>query len=568
MQSAVETTRILLLARPESVGEEIAHRLGTEAHIRKVGSFDDALIALREDTYDLVISDQSDFIALERAAVNQQSAVILENIGQGVCIVGLDGRLIWANPKMRSYPEDLTKQVCEVCRRSFGADAEPSGDPSRRDSDRASIHRARRVSLTAGRDNYFEVTITPVMSHEEKVRQVAAVVWDVTNSRRLQKKLDAIDLAGRELVRLDAEKMAGMNVEERIQLLEQKMLRYMHDLLHFDNFAVLLIDKKTNRMEFVLQHGMTPKAQNYDIFASTESTSISGFVAATGRSYICHDTSKDPRYLQGLETARSSLTVPIRLDHAVIGAFNIESDQLAAFNEDDRQYAEILARYVAIALNILDLLIVERREATGCLADDVLAEISGPLNDIMTEASGLCEEYIGNDDLRHRLNAICDHVTEIKQKVKDVTTPKGGILGRGESGVTSDPILGGKHVLVAEDEQTIRETIAGVLRKAGCTVEVVADGAEAIARLDSGNFDLLVADIRMPMKNGYEVFAHARDRQPDIAVILMTGFGYDPNHSIVRARKEGLNAVLFKPFKVDQLLSEVRSAFQPAETRD
>ena len=40
----------------------------------------------------------------------------------------------------------------------------------------------------------------------------------------------------------------------------------------------------------------------------------------------------------------------------------------------------------------------------------------------------------------------------------------------------------------------------------------------------------------------------------------MTGFGYDPNHCIVRASQEGLAAVLFKPFKVDQLLTEVRRA--------
>jgi DNA-binding NtrC family response regulator len=40
----------------------------------------------------------------------------------------------------------------------------------------------------------------------------------------------------------------------------------------------------------------------------------------------------------------------------------------------------------------------------------------------------------------------------------------------------------------------------------------------------------------------------------------MTGFGYDPSHSIIRALREGLAAVLFKPFKVDQLLSEIRRA--------
>ena len=64
----------------------------------------------------------------------------------------------------------------------------------------------------------------------------------------------------------------------------------------------------------------------------------------------------------------------------------------------------------------------------------------------------------------------------------------------------------------------------------------------------------------MPGKNGYEIFAVAKDKSADLPVMLMTGFGYDPNHSIVRARKEGLAVVLFKPFKVDQLLWEIYKA--------
>ncbi|MCH7526398.1 MAG: hypothetical protein IID39_03080 [Planctomycetes bacterium] len=58
------------------------------------------------------------------------------------------------------------------------------------------------------------------------------------------------------------------------------------------------------------------------------------------------------------------------------------------------------------------------------------------------------------------------------------------------------------------------------------------------------------------------MFAAAKDANAETPVILMTGFGYDPNHSIVRARREGLAAVLFKPFKVDQLLGEVRTALR------
>ena len=555
MDSTIVHPKVLFLSKPNSAHESMISRLLGDSQVRTVTTFDEALAALREGSYDLVVSDTSDFLALERATVKQQAAMILETIGQGVCIVDMEGRLIWANPKMKSYPSDLLSQVCDVCLKRFlKASDQEKGQPAH--------HRARRFSLTAGEEQYFEATITPVLDAENRISQFAAVVWDVTNSRRLQKKIDAIDLAGRELVRLDAETMAGMNVEERIQFLEQKILRYMHDLLEYDNFAVLLLDKRSNRLEMVLQHGMSERTRDFDIFASPENNGISGYVAASGRSYICHDTSKDPRYLPGLETARSSLTVPLRLHDKVIGVFNIESERLAAFNEDDRQFAEILARYIAIALNFLDLLITERYVSTGRIADDVSGEIAAPLNDIITEATTLKEDYIGHDDLRHRLNAICDRVEEIKKTVKDVASAKGGLLGRHETPAERDPVLDGKRVLVADDEEIIRETVSNVLRKSGCIVDTAPDGNQAIALLSQQPYDLLVADIKMPIKNGYEVFAAARTFHANIAVILMTGFGYDPNHSIVRARKEGLNCVLFKPFRVDQLLTDVRQALQ------
>ncbi len=548
--------RILLLSKPGSDASKLLSQLPGDTQVELVSSFQDALAALRQGTYDMVASDHGDFLALERAAVNQQAAMILETIAQGVCIIAPQGRLIWANPRMKLFPGDLLSQVCEACVRSFGA-------PGDHDRARTLHHAARRFSMTAGNDQHFEVTITPMVNPLGEPAQLAAVVYDVTHSRQLQMKIDAIDLAGRDLVQLDAETTAAMDVEERIALLEQKIRRYMHDLLQYDNFNVLLIDKKTNRLEVVLQHGVFPGIENLDIFVSPDSNGISGYVAATGRSYICHDTSKDPRYLKGLEAARSSLTVPLRLHDKIIGVFNVESDRLTAFNEDDRQFMEILARYIAIALNMLDLLVIERYESTGRMAEDVRGEIAGPLNDILTEASTLMEEYIGNDDLRHRLGAICDRVTETKQTLKEMAGSRSGILGRAGETAVKDPLLGDKRILVADDEEIIRETISAVLQKQGCEVETAADGNQAIAMIEHRTYDLVLADIKMPAKNGYEVFAAAKEVNPSLAVILMTGFGYDPNHSIVRARREGLNAVLFKPFKVDQLLTEIRGAFQP-----
>jgi len=111
----------------------------------------------------------------------------------------------------------------------------------------------------------------------------------------------------------------------------------------------------------------------------------------------------------------------------------------------------------------------------------------------------------------------------------------------------------------------MRNTIRDVLSKSGATVHTASDGAEAVMLIDKQSLDLIISDIKMPRRNGYEIFAAARRRDATIPVILMTAFGYDPNHCVVRASQEGLAAVLFKPFKVDQLLDEVRKALS-AET--
>ena len=125
-----------------------------------------------------------------------------------------------------------------------------------------------------------------------------------------------------------------------------------------------------------------------------------------------------------------------------------------------------------------------------------------------------------------------------------------------------DKRLKGRKILVIDDEPMIRQTIGDLLRRFGCSVDGVAEGNKAVEKINKHNYDLILSDIKMPGKNGYEIFAAAKDKNPDLPVILMTGFGYDPHHSIVRARKEGLAAVLFKPFKVDQLLGEIRKAIQ------
>ena len=70
-------------------------------------------------------------------------------------------------------------------------------------------------------------------------------------------------------------------------------------------------------------------------------------------------------------------------------------------------------------------------------------------------------------------------------------------------------------------------------------------------------YDVIISDIRLPDMSGYELMLKLKEMMPDVPMVLMTGFGYDPGHSIVKARQAGLQAVLYKPFRLDQLLETV-----------
>ena len=556
---STKTLRVLWLQGVEPSHLEVADLLSDDCQVDYVDTVDSAVEALRRGSFDLVVSSSADFLPLERLHTRPGAEVILETVPQGVCIVGQGGELVWANPKMLSFSDEVRERVCGLCGETFPwATGEGAGGTAH--------HRGRRFSVPTSGGGFYEVTATPVIDLNNRVTQVAAVVWDATRALRLQERIDAIDNAGRELVRLDAEQITRLDAHERLALLEQKIIRYMHDLLELDNFSVRLLDKRTNKLELVLVAGVLPEAQNLDVYASAEGNGISGYVAHRGRSYICPDVRSDPRYLPGVAGAASCLTVPLRLHDQVIGVFNVESDQPAAFGEDDRQILEIFSRYVAISLHILDLLNTERSTTTGRLGSDVMAEITGPLNDILTEVENLIEDYIGHDDLRRRLNRISGNAAAIRESIKEVTTPRRGLVGRHPAGAArrTDPVLADKRLLIVDDEDVIRETVRDVLISYGCEVTVAQDGAEAVELLGRAAFDLVLSDIKMPAASGYEVFAASKDADPGRPVILMTGFGYDPNHSIIRARREGLAAVLFKPFKVDQLLGEIRNALRGA----
>lgn len=566
-----------MLGGPGVDAGAVASGLGNRFDVVVAPTSQDAHVMLASSEFDAVLAASGDFMPLERDLVTRQSSLLLNAIGEGILLTDPTGRRVWSNEIFEACAEPVRRRVMLLCRSAgerFAAEIEE--DPTGR------FLRPRRLVLSFGRGRrYFEVYLSPVMPEnwgEEAQRrasgtataprvviQVAAVVRDVSIRERLARKVDAIERAGQELMHFDVDVIKKMHVAERLKFVEEKVSRFAHDLLHFDHYAIRLLNESTGQLELVMSRGLPPEATAIELFAKAEGNGISGLVAATGVSYVCHDVTRDERYVRGMDKAGSSLTVPLRLFDRTMGIFNVESARPRDFNDTDRQFAEIFAHYIAIALHFLNLLVVERYTTRQTAAGTVQGEISEPLNDLVAEAQRLKDAPGISGEAAQALDRILRDVDAIRRRVKEAGSAPRTLLGI-EAALADkrvDPALEGKRVLVADNEQLMRETVRDLLSARGCAVTMVDSGEAAIHLLDSaapGEFHLVVSDINLGDKTGYDVFASAKKFDADTPVILMTGFGYDPHHSIVRASQEGLQCVLFKPFQAEKLVEEVKKA--------
>ena len=492
-------------------------------------------------------------------------AAILKALGEGICIVDPDGELCWKNDYFNALDDKVRAEVKSLCIQAADSIASVNQDAQ------GAVLTKHEVSTDDGL-RIYDIYITGLAQRDIKgmhAGRVAAIVRDVSIAKHAQKKMIALDRAGFELVRLDVQEIREMNMIERLQVLEKRIGRYASELLNFDHFAIFLNDQKKNKLQLVMQSGLPPEIEDFDLCLETEGSGISGHVASTGKSYICNDVTQDDRFLPGLGGARSSLTVPLRVSDRVIGIMDIESKQPGAFNTQDQMYAEIFGRYIAMALHMLQLLVTERSETNMVVSDRVTGEINEPLDDIVHEIDWLTEHEIDADpETKAHIKRIMLDVESIRTRVKSVASGPQTLLGvdKAMRKCTQDPLFVGKRILVVDDNPKIRKIIRDLLSHHGCETTVLSDGSHAIDLLEeiaskgAPLFDLVISDIQMPDRNGYEVFSAARKHCPGVPVILMTGFGYDPHHSIVRASQDGLQSVLFKPFEIELLMNQVREA--------
>lgn len=509
----------------------------------------------------VVVCAPGENIIIEGESLPTAASAILERIGEGVGVVDASGGLLWTDARFKVCDEHVRSEFVRLTREAITA----FNAPADQHNGQANRH-SRRFAFASG-EQTFELIVSPATLNDDKTRVATAVgvLWDVSARTCAQRKLEAIDAAGAELIRLDSASISRMNMGERLKFIESRIIKSVREVLHFDNFEVRLMDKETGQLELVISVNISPLKIGEKIFVNPEGNGISGMVAATGKAHICPDVRNEPLYKDGLENARSSLTVPLRLDDKVIGTFNIESPIVNAFDDNDRRFAELFARYIAAAMNILDLLVVERYTTNQQVAQNVVSEVGTPLADLAEQVKQLRESRTDDADLATKLDEVVRSIDRVRGRLNTCTSGPRSILGAEQElrKQEPDPIVAGRRILIADDEPNIRDTLHALLTQKGAAVTKCATGLETIEALDLARaqgfmYDVVISDIRMPDRNGYEVYRRAKEIDANLPVILMTGFGYDPHHCIVRASQEGLQSFLFKPFKATQLMEVLK----------
>lgn len=131
-------------------------------------------------------------------------------------------------------------------------------------------------------------------------------------------------------------------------------------------------------------------------------------------------------------------------------------------------------------------------------------------------------------------------------------------LGSDAASTPARPPAPGPQILVVDDSADVRDVLRDVLSEHGHTVVTCEDGESALAELATRRFDLAMVDLALPGISGLDVVKRLKERWPDTAVVIMTG--YFDRVAPERLQAEGADFLLPKPFTLDQIRLVIQRA--------
>ncbi|MDR0391396.1 MAG: response regulator [Planctomycetaceae bacterium] len=521
--------------------------------------------------------------------VHIQEQQVLENIPTAIVWVGTDQKILWCNRQFRDW--------CDTDNLINNRFYIPLGRPELRGPDFCpfdTIRRTHKPSFTIlcqkkpGR--FLNMNTTPVLDNDNNIVNFVVELRDVTN--QYQEEVFKIKLreAGKELADITQNDISKLSSADRINILRAKITRYAKEILKYDTIEIRILSRhEPDLLEPLLALGMTDTAVKRRLYAKQEGNGITGWVAYHAKSYLMEDPTEDIFYIEGIPGAQSSITVPLLYHGKVIGTFNVESKQRNVFNENDLHRLEVYAADVAYAIHTLELISFEEKDIAFRSIETLYCDIYMPLNLTLGECTllqqALLESEVVNSNptveelqvvvcnLREKIDeglrtiqSNTRNIQSVFQKHVATITPE---LPRQESEIDCNAyeVLRNKRILMIDADESLAPHLSRLLFYYGCTVEAVSDGGSALKMLETTCYDALICNVKIPDMSAYTFYEMVCEllQLRFVPFIFMTGYGHDGGHVMTRAKTAGVKGYIFKPFKLPQLLSNLKLVINTAE---
>lgn len=476
---------------------------------------------------------------------------IFENVDVGVVEVGSNYNVSYANPKARHYlgitdnSSDLDIRPIfsqpidgkQECKNNIAADCFREG-----------------ISVNCEinyNDKQFSVAITPISGSDTNVSHLVVILMDITDQKRLRQQL-----IQSERIRVLGRMASGIahdfnNVLAAILGRVELMLMAPSDRSELEQGLRVIQNAGLSGAETVKRlQEFTRVAKEKEFTAIKVNDVVRGTVSITEPSW------KDQTQRDGV---RIDMSTELNSNHSILGNAPALRESLASmvfnaieampnggtlgiktYDDDGKAYISISDTGIGISPDIIDSIFEPFFTTKGVgyaglslsVAYGIISRHEGEIN---------VESAEGGTTFTISLNA----------HIEDSQSSEG-------PAALVEP--GKANVLIIDDERDIRELLANILSRFNHNVVTASNGMEGVEAFENGNFDVVFTDLGMPNMSGWEVADKISSINPDIMVILVTGWGVELDNNELSERN--VDAVISKPFQIKQITDSVSKALE------
>jgi CheY-like chemotaxis protein len=270
------------------------------------------------------------------------------------------------------------------------------------------------------------------------------------------------------------------------------------------------------------------------------------------------------------EGLRSMIAVPLLSGKEVWGVLAAFSEEPHRFKEADAKIInlfagqvsglqELFSRHLRVNLDELlvqilgsvDLMNLRYRKKTSVAASEMLEEQQRLRNRVVPFVTGMPTvqaDRAPSEEKQDRGPIVLPSGDELR--IEEVVTIKG------EENLAPKT----KKVLVIDDQPMITDLLVSVLERMDYQSEVASSGRAGLEMFKKDRFDLVITDLGMPDVSGWDVSKAVKERNPKVPVVVITGWGVDPDQT--RMKESRVDLIIYKPFQLDELEKTISGLLQ------